>query len=319
MRLCGSCLRRVWDDQAVFCPFDGLRLGAHEPAEVDTNLGTTIAGQFHLVEAIGSGAVGTVYRAWQTGTERMVAVKLMHPELACDRALRNRFVREARCAARLAHPNVVGVHMVGETESGLPYLVMEMVRGRTLEEVLAQEGPLAPGRAVRIARQIASALAEAHAAGIVHRDLKPANIVVVTRRRGAEQVKLLDFGVAKLVGAAGMGDWDEETTQITREGAIFGTPQYLAPEQAQGAPIDGRADLYALGVLLYQMLSGRLPFSGTAVSVMMAHIIHPPEPLGALAPHVDPRLAAVVMRCLDKDRTARFASADDLASALRAA
>jgi serine/threonine protein kinase len=318
MRLCGSCLRRVWDDQAVYCPFDGLRLGVAPADEVDPNLGTTLCGQFHLAEAIGSGAVGTVYRAWQSGTERMVAVKLMHPELARDRALRNRFVREARCAARLQHPNVVGVHMVGETDGGLPYIVMELVSGPTLEEVLMHAGTLAPGRAVRIARQIASALAEAHTAGVVHRDLKPANIVIVQRRR-AEQVKLLDFGVAKLVGCASASDWEEETTQITREGAIFGTPQYLAPEQAQGGAIDGRADLYALGVLLYQMLSGRPPFSGTAVSVMMAHIIHPPEPLTALAPHVAPRLAAVVMRCLDKDRAARFASADDLASALRAA
>jgi serine/threonine-protein kinase len=316
MRLCGQCLRRVWDDQAVYCPFDGLRLAPAEQADTDPHLGTTLLGQFHLIEAIGSGAVGTVYRAWQAGTDRMVAVKLLHPELARDRALRNRFVREARAAARLNHQNVVAVHMVAETDGGIPYLVMELVVGRTLEEVLVDEGVMAPARAVAIARQIASALADAHAAGVVHRDLKPANIVMVARR-GGEQVKLLDFGVAKLVDQG--GDWDEDTTQITREGAIFGTPQYLAPEQAQGGAIDGRADLYALGVLLYEMLSGRVPFSGTAVSVMMAHIIHPPEPLTHLAPHVNPRLAAVVMRCLDKDRALRFATADDVARALIAA
>ena len=286
-----------------------------QPAATDTDphLGVTLLGQVHVLGVIGSGAMGTVYRAWQSGMERPVAVKLLRADLIGDPQLRRRFLREARAAARLSHPNIVCVHLVGETDAGVPYLVMEHLGGQTVEEVLAAEGTLAPGRAVALARQIASALAEAHGAGVVHRDLKPANVLLVERRGLGEVVKILDFGIAKVVDAI-TGD----ASRLTRQGTVFGTPHYIAPEQAQGAAIDGRADLYSLGVLLYRMLSGGLPFDGSAVAVLLAHISRRPPPLAEVAPGVDPRLAEIVDRCLAKDPAARWDSAEELLAALEA-
>ena len=350
MRFCGRCRRRFYEEGS-YCPFDGGLLEAPDasqaaawpatapapaepapapaepapapaepapapaepaPAAAEPLPGSTL-GQIRLIEPIGSGAMGTVYRAWQAGMEREVAVKLLRADLAGDPQLRRRFLREARAAARLAHPNIVCVHLVGETESGSPYLVMEHLDGTSLEDVLEQEGALPPGRALAIARQIASALAEAHAGGVVHRDLKPANVVLVERRGVGELVKILDFGIAKLAGGALLAG---DASRLTRTGTVFGTPHYIAPEQAQGAAVDGRADLYSLGVLLYRMLSGRLPFDGSAVAVLLAHISRPPPELSELAPQIDPRLAALVMRCLAKQPGARPASAEELAAAL---
>jgi serine/threonine-protein kinase len=284
-----------------------------EPGE-DPLLGTTLLGQFHLVSPIGSGAMGTVYRAWQSGMERQVAVKLLRADLTHDQDLRRRFLREARAAARLSHPNIVSVHLVGETEAAVPYLVMEYLAGETLDEVLERDEVLPPRRAVTIARQIACALAEAHAEGVVHRDLKPANIILTQRRASGELVKIVDFGIAKVAHHA----FFNVSTRLTREGVVFGTPHYIAPEQAQGAGLDGRADIYSLGILLYRMLSGTLPFDGAAIAVMLAHISRKPPHLLEVAPDVDRRLAAIVMRCLAKNPDERFANAEGLAAALAA-
>ena len=318
MRWCGRCRRRFYEAHASYCPYDGGRLETPEdpdPDGADPLLGTTLLGQFHLVAPIGSGAMGTVYRAWQSGMERQVAVKLLRADLTHDVDLRRRFLREARAAARLAHPNIVCVHLVGETEHGDPYLVMEYLAGETLDDLLERDDKLAPRRAVGIARQIACALAEAHAAGVVHRDLKPANIILTQRRATGEQVKIVDFGIAKIAHAALLNG---VSTRLTREGVVFGTPHYIAPEQAQGAELDGRADLYSVGVLLYRMLSGHLPFDGAAIAVLLAHISRPPRHLLEVAPDIDPRLAAIVMRCLAKNPKDRFADAEGLAAALAA-
>jgi serine/threonine protein kinase len=315
MRWCARCRRRLYDQSAAFCPFDGTRLEVPdaEASGSDPYLGTTLQGQFHLVEAIGSGAMGTVYRAWQSGMERAVAVKLLRTDLLADDELRRRFVREGRAAARLNHPNIVSVHVVGETDAGVPYLVMEHLGGATLDQLLDAEPRLPPERAVSIARQVACALSEAHAAGIVHRDLKPGNVVLLERRGAGELVKIFDFGIAKIADAALL---DGDVGRLTRDGAIFGTPHYIAPEQAQGGALDGRADLYSLGILLYRMLSGQLPFDGNAVAVLLAHIGRPPPDLAEVAPDVDPALAALVMRCLAKDPDRRFASAEAFIEAL---
>jgi serine/threonine-protein kinase len=294
-----------------------------------------LLGQFRLEEVVGSGAAGVVYRAWQTGMERPVAVKLLHPQLVDDQEKRERFLREARAAARLAHPNIVCVHLVAETPERVPYIVMEYLGGENLADLLEREGRLEPARAIAIARQIASALAEAHAGGVIHRDLKPENIAVV-RGRGAGEpvtpqgsrstaalraatelpVKILDFGIAKLTDGALVS---ESQRRLTHEGAIFGTPHYIAPEQAQGAALDGRADLYGLGCLLYRMLSGRLPFDGHPVAVMLGHIGAVPPPLDALRPELPPDLVAITMRCLAKRPDDRFDSAEDLLAALERA
>jgi serine/threonine protein kinase len=319
MRWCGRCRRRFYEAHASYCPYDGGRLESPEdpdPTEGDDPVvGTTLLGQFHLVAPIGSGAMGTVYRAWQSGMERQVAVKLLRADLTHDQELRRRFLREARAAARLAHPNIVCVHLVGETEAGVPYLVMEHLAGETLDDVLERDGQLAPRRAVAIARQIACALAEAHAEGVVHRDLKPANVILTQRRASGEQVKIVDFGIAKVAHGALLTGC---STRLTREGVVFGTPHYIAPEQAQGAAIDGRADLYSLGVLLYRMLSGTLPFDGGAIAVLLAHISRQPPHLLEVAPGIDRRLAAIVMRCMAKNPAERFADAEGLAAALAA-
>ncbi len=313
MRWCARCRRRLYDESAAFCPFDGTRLEvpSGDVGGSDPHLGTTLQGQFHLLAAIGSGAMGTVYRAWQAGMERTVAVKLLRADLLADLELRRRFLREGRAAARLNHPNIVSVHVVGETDAGEPYLVMEELGGETLDEVMDGGPRLPPARAIGIARQIASALAEAHAAGIVHRDLKPDNVFLVQRRGAGELVKIFDFGIAKIADGA-----RADASRLTRDGDIFGTPHYIAPEQAQGGPLDGRADLYSLGVLLYRMLSGRLPFEGNAVAVLLAHIGHPPPDLAQVAPGLPPGLAALVMRCLAKNPDHRFAGAEELIEAL---
>ena len=319
MRWCERCRRRFYDETASFCPFDGCRLDvpdapACSAAGTDPNLGATLLGQFHLQATLGQGAMGTVYRAWQSGMERPVAVKLLRPEVAHDAEFRRRFLREARAAARLSHPNIVGVHLVGETDAGVPYLVMEHLDGESLEEIITRAGAIAPRRALAIARQVACALAEAHAAGIVHRDLKPANVVLIRRHGTGEIAKILDFGIAKIAERS-LADGD--ASRLTAEGRIFGTPHYISPEQAQGGAIDGRADVYSLGVLLYRLLSGRLPFDGVAMAVIIAHIAREPADLRAIAPGVDPRLAALVMRCLAKSPKDRL-TADELVAALTA-
>ena len=318
MRWCGRCRRRFYEAHASYCPYDGGRLETPEDPDPDGDdplLGTTLLGQFHLVSPIGSGAMGTVYRAWQSGMERQVAVKLLRADLTHDQDLRRRFLCEARAAARLSHPNIVCVHLVGETEGGVPYLVMEYLPGETLDDLLEREETLAPRRAVAIARQIACALAEAHAGGVVHRDLKPANIILTQRRASGELVKIVDFGIAKVAHTAFLNG---VSTRLTREGLVFGTPHYIAPEQAQGAELDGRADIYSLGILLYRMLSGTLPFDGAAIAVLLAHISRKPPHLAEVAPGLDPRLAAIVMRCLAKNPSDRFADAEGVAAALAA-
>jgi serine/threonine-protein kinase len=322
MRWCDRCRRRFYED-GTYCPFDGNLLEAPDRAAgSDPHLGATLLGQVHLVAEIGRGAMGTVYRAWQSGMERPVAVKILRSDLLGDPALRRRFVREARAAAQLSHPNIVCVHLVGETEAGVPYLVMEHLGGETLEDVLGREGRLPPRRALAVTRQIACALAEAHAAGIVHRDLKPANVMVQERRGVGELVKILDFGIAKIgavLPVAGSGPRPiRDSLGISRQGAVFGTPHYIAPEQAAGCAVDGRADLYSLGVLLYRMLGGRLPFYGSGMSVLIAHLAATPPHLGELAPDLDPRVAGLVMRLLAKAPDDRVSDADALAAALAA-
>jgi len=308
VKLCPRCNER-FDDPTRFCPHDGVVL---EPAPDDPHIGQVIMGQFELRAPLGKGAMGTVYRAWQMGMEREVAVKVLHPHLVTDPEVLERFAREARAVARLSHPNIVTVFVIGQTGEGTPCLVMEYVDGVELDAVL--DGRALPSeRAARVVRQIASALAEAHGAGIVHRDLKPANVILTQRRRSADFVKILDFGIAKIVGTDSLV---ERGSDLTREGEIFGTPYYLSPEQATGGAIYRRSDIYSVGVMLYRMLCGRLPFAGNGVQALLGHVNDPVPHPRDVAPGVAESLAAIALRCLEKDPASRYQTAEALADAI---
>ncbi len=312
MRVCPRCQGR-YDDESRFCPRDGAELPA--PA-ADPRLGEVLLGQFELLEVCGRGAMGTVYRAWQSGMDREVAVKLLRTDYLKDPSVVKRFHREARSVARLHHPNVVTVFLVGETTDHTPFMVMEYVDGVPLSVGLALGEAMPAGRALRIARQIASALAEAHGSGIVHRDLKPANILLEQRRRAADVVKVVDFGIAKIIGGDGGGAPGESA--LTRTGTIFGTPHYLSPEQAQGTPVDGRADLYSLGVILFAMLTGRVPFEGSGMAVVVQHVNQAPPRPSTFAPGLPAPVEALVLALMEKDPNARPQSAEDVTDAIDA-
>jgi serine/threonine-protein kinase len=313
MRFCPACHSR-YDAEARFCPRDGERL-PEDPG--DERIGTVLLGQFELLEICGQGQMGTVYRAWQTGMERQVAIKVLRPELASDAKLVARFDREARAVAKLTHPNIVTFYLVGAMPDGAPFLAMEYVEGAPLSELLEKEPILETGRVLAIARQITSALADAHAEGIVHRDLKPANILIAPRRRMPDFVKLLDFGIAKVLrGEEDLAGALE--SRLSRTGTIFGTPHYIAPEQAAGADVDHRADLYSLGVILYRAVTGKLPFDGSGMSVLLAHMSQPLEPPHLARPDLDPGLETLILRALEKDPKRRFQSAEEMTDALDA-
>ncbi|HEX4461901.1 MAG TPA: serine/threonine-protein kinase [Polyangia bacterium] len=293
-----------------FCPVDGAQVTL---AVSDPNLGRELMGQFELREIAGRGAMGTVYRAYQRTMDRIVAVKILRPEIVREAGVLKRFVREARAAARLQHPNIVTVHMVGETEDGVPYLVMEHIDGVSLEAICEAQGPQPLLRVISIGRQIASALSEAHSLGIVHRDLKPANILVTDRSRTPDLVKVLDFGIAKILVATDAAD----QSMMTADGTIFGTPHYIAPEQASGSEVDTRADLYSLGCILFRLTTGVLPFEGTqSMQVVLKHLREEPPKPRSLNPELPQAMEDLILACLQKSRNKRPDDADTIIAAL---
>lgn len=298
---------------------DGADAGAVtrlEPA-LDPLIGQVIGGRFQVQALIGAGGVGKVYRARQLGLERQACVKLLRPGHANDASVVGRFEREARAASRLTHENCVQVYDFGQHEGAL-YLAMEYVDGRDLRTLLHQEHPVGVKRACLLTAQILAALTDAHAHGIVHRDLKPENVMVTTRR-GEELVKVLDFGIARLL--------DADAPALTAAGRVCGTPQYMSPEQAMGADVDTRSDLYAVGVLLYQLLTGVVPFaSANTVEVLTRHVTEPPRSPSEVAPKLalPPRLERLVLDALakspdDRPRSASAFRAELLAIAATAA
>jgi tRNA A-37 threonylcarbamoyl transferase component Bud32 len=301
---CPTCERGFADGGT--CPTDGSRL-IRLGGQLDPMLGRELDGKYAIVEKLGQGGMGTVYRAEQRGLGREVAIKVLSAQRMSDPEVIKRFLREAKLASRLGHPNAVGVIDFGQAEDGTCYLVMELVTGRTLEQVLADEGPLAPGRLVRIAAQLCDALECAHALQIVHRDLKLANAMLLAG--GRDFVKILDFGLAKSVATA-------DATALTTTGTVLGTPAYMSPELAHGRPCDGRADLYSLGVMLYVLGSGRLPFLASSPHEMIA--LHGSEPAPPMT-GVPPGLARVVDRLLRKDPAERYPTAAAVRDALERA
>jgi serine/threonine protein kinase len=279
----------------------------------DPLVGQTIEGKYRLEAKLGAGGMGAVYRATRLLIGDTVAVKILHPEQVADPHAAERFRREAQAAARLKHPNAVSIHDFGITSGGLVYLAMELVEGQSLRQWIAQRGPLAPTAAAEIMNQACAALDEAHRQRIVHRDLKPDNLIVRATNSGLH-VKVLDFGIAKL------RDLAATASTLTQTGSVMGTPHYMSPEQCLGEELDHRSDIYSLGVVLYEMLAGVVPFnSPTSTAVVVQHVSQPPPSLRAINVSISPTVEAVVLRALEKQRDARPQTAGLLAQALTAA
>ncbi len=266
--------------------------------------GTLVDGRYRIARRIGSGGMADVYAAEDTHLGREVALKVLHRRFAQDQEFVERFRREAKAAAGLSHPNVVGVYDRGEHE-GTYYIAMELLGGRTLKDVVAAGAPLPQRQVIDIGNQVLQAAGFAHRHGVIHRDFKPHNVIV----DAAGHAKVTDFGIAR-AGAS----------EMTETGSIMGTAHYLSPEQAQGHSVTAASDLYSIGVMLYEMLAGRLPFEGdSAVAIALKHLSEQPTPLSQLRPDVHPALEAVVMAALAKDPAQRWQSADDFAQGLEAA
>ncbi|MDP8943610.1 MAG: protein kinase, partial [Actinomycetota bacterium] len=265
---------------------------------------TVVDGRYRIVGRIGSGGMADVYAAEDTHLRREVAIKLLHRRFARDGEFVERFRREASSAANLQHPHVVNVFDRGEHD-GTYYIAMEHLRGRPLKELVV-EGPMPQERAIELGIQMLEAAGFAHRHGVVHRDFKPHN-VIVERRDGADVAKVTDFGIAR----AG-------TSEMTETGSIMGTAHYLSPEQAQGHAVGAASDLYSIGVVLYEMLTGRVPFTGDSpVAIALKHLSEPPPPPSSLRPGLHPALEAAVLRALEKDPAKRYGSAEEFVAALR--
>jgi len=256
-------------------------------------IGKTL-GQYQIVEEIGRGGMAIVYRAYQTSLQRYVAIKVLPPQFTFDTTFVQRFLQEARAAARLEHPHIVTIHDVGQ-QGDLYYIVMQELKGEPLNRLIQREGPLPLERVVRIVAQVASALDYAHAQGFVHRDIKPSNIIVGPD----DHATLTDFGIAKAA----------EGTTLTKTGMLIGTPAYMSPEQVRGRRVDHRADIYALGVVCYEMLTGQVPFGGETPAVLHAHVYEPLPPLRSRRPDLPPALEKVLEKALAKEPEARYDSA----------
>jgi serine/threonine-protein kinase len=317
MLQCPKCGRR-YSAEFETCPEDQTPLQADstfaDSAPVDPLVGHTLDDKYHLESRLGVGGMGTVYRARHLLIDRPVAVKVLNQRFVEDEAARTRFRREARAAGRLQHVNAVTVTDFGESHDGYVYLVMELLEGRTLRDVLAKEAPLDPARAVSLMLQVSAAVGAAHEAGIIHRDLKPANIFIVQRAEVPAVVKVLDFGIAKL--AAEFLE-DDEVMTLTQVGAMIGTPRYMSPEQCDGAELSAASDVYSMGVILYEMLTGTVPFSGTTpLSIAMKHITDPPRPPSEFVSTLPPQLERVVLHTLEKNPRDRPATAAEFRSEL---
>jgi len=271
----------------------------------DPLLGRTVAGRFVISERIGAGGMGIVYRARHEVVGRDVAIKFLSPDLAFEPANRTRFLREARAANRINHEHIIDITDFGETDDGLVYLVMEFLDGIPLNVEIGR-GAIPLERTMKIALQIAQAMARAHELHVVHRDLKPDNIYLLKGYQG-DFVKILDFGLAHMRGEL----------RVTATGAVFGTPEYISPEQARGAPIGPGADLYSLGVVLFEMLTGQLPFQGSTPDLILKHLREPAKAPSFHEPSIPPEVDAMVLRLLEKEPEQRHSSAYELAAEIQ--
>jgi eukaryotic-like serine/threonine-protein kinase len=303
MKHCPRCMQSFGDDHE-HCPADGSRLRKGS----DPMLGRVLGARYRLLARVGSGGMSTVYLARHEVIDRRMAIKVLRRDLAADPVQRDRFKREARAVNRIDHENIVAITDFGETDEGMLFLAMDFVDGISLFDALA-EAPFAPPRALHITAQVAAALGRAHQAGVVHRDLKPENVLLTEREGAHDFVKVLDFGIAKVFDAP----------SLTGSQQIFGTPGYIAPEYIQSPQIDGRSDLYSLGCILYEMVTGALPFDYEYPGdLLVKHVTAPPVPPRQRRPEVPLELERFILRSLRKDPAERFRDADEFLVELEA-
>jgi serine/threonine protein kinase len=293
---------------------------ARERAEAEKLVGVVLGGKYRIDAFVGGGAMGKVYRATQLLLDKVVAVKVLHVGLGQDEKFQSRFHREAKAASKMDHPNSVGVIDFGIERDGMMFIVMEFLAGRDLFTALRKEWPFSIERTVEVMAQVLSALAVAHEQGIVHRDLKPENVMLVPKKQDdgtmADIVKVADFGIAKIMDSHRSGATGE---RLSTAGNITGTPEYMSPEQAQARTIDGRADLYSCGVMLYEMCTGKLPFAAeTPIGVVLKHITETPSDPRELNPALPEAMSALIMKSLSKSPGDRYSDARAMRAALRA-
>ena len=321
-KVCPIC-KAEYGGGEVFCPVDAARLVTHsqmhaEPEGDDPLIGTSFD-KYKVISRIGEGGMGLVYEAEHTVIEKRVAMKVLREDFSRRPEVVERFRQEAKSASRIGHENIVDISDFGNTPHGQSYFVMEYLEGEDLANVLAREGTLSTERIAHILLQCCRALGAAHAKGIVHRDIKPENVFLVTRGSKRDFVKIVDFGIAK------MSDIETEGApgrKLTKTGMIFGTPEYMSPEQAAGKALDHRVDVYALGVILFEGLTGRVPFVGDSfMGILTQHMFEEPPPLRDVNPRVSTssEMEMVIYKALAKDPDQRYASMQELEDAVTAA
>lgn len=311
-KICLICKEQFED--LDLCPVDGGRLA---PIMQDALIGTVFAEKYEMLSVLGSGGMSIIYKAQHRYMERMVAIKLLHPFLVQDPVMLQRFQYEAKAASNLSHPNIVTVFDFGITDSGRAYLVMDYLEGEDLGEILTRKNFLSEDEFHEILRQTLCGLAHAHSKGVIHRDLKPSNIFLV-QHSGGLQVKLVDFGIAKISDPShktAAGATSNLNSNLTGSGEVFGSPLYMSPEQCMGRSLDVRSDIYSLGCLMYEVLTGRRPLVGlTAMETMQMHLSKKPEPLSKAAPKLifSKTIERAVMKCLEKKPDHRFSNVGEL-------
>ncbi len=318
-RFCGACGHRLATGEVaprkVSLPSLGNSpiAGLFSDNAEDPYIDTTLNNRFHVEEKLGEGGFGAVYRGTQTGIGRKVALKLLHPEMTRDDNLIARFRQEGLVMCNLKDAHTITTYDFDQTPEGILYIAMELLEGRSLHDVFAEESPIEWQRMFRIVSQMCTSLAEAHEQRVVHRDLKPENIHLEHRPGNPEFVKILDFGIAKVVHGDGTAS---NAPQLTATGQTLGTLEYMSPEQLMGKPLDGRSDIYAVGVVSYELITGRLPFPDARgpAGLITAQLRKVPEPPSVAYPpgNIPPAVDACILKMLEKDKNSRYADANDL-------